>query len=132
MTDELKHGLYSTYKNKKCRCDLCKAASAAYSREARRRRAEKSDPTVPKAKFTRVSQSDLERARYFLEDGCSYPEAAETTGIHAETLRRRLPGYTRQGRINMFDIHKNASLGKLLKEIQSIDLPEEWPENYKG
>lgn len=33
---ELEHGKTSTYSNKKCRCDECRAAQAAYCREWRR------------------------------------------------------------------------------------------------
>ena len=32
------HGTASTYNNWGCRCDLCRAASAAYARELRARR----------------------------------------------------------------------------------------------
>lgn len=43
---------------------------------------------------SRATPEQLERAREFLEDGCPYPEAARSVGLHDTVLRRHLPGYT--------------------------------------
>lgn len=34
----MRHGVYSTYTNKGCRCDLCKGAAADYARELKDRK----------------------------------------------------------------------------------------------
>lgn len=79
----------------------------------------------------RVPLAVLMRARYFLEDGCSYPEAAETVGVSVDTLKRHFPGYTNQGRLAMNVINQRLDLKPLWLEIQSIPLPDDWPHNYK-
>jgi hypothetical protein len=36
MADEVEHGLYATYTNLKCRCELCRKAAAEYMRGYRK------------------------------------------------------------------------------------------------
>lgn len=40
----MQHGIFSTYNNKKCRCDLCKAANARYQKDYRARNAKLNVP----------------------------------------------------------------------------------------
>lgn len=45
------------------------------------------------ARYPRLTDAQIARARSLLEDGASYAETARTTGHDADTLSRRLPGY---------------------------------------
>jgi hypothetical protein len=40
-----------------------------------------------------VTPEELEHARLFLEDGCSYAEVERTFGRSYDTIKRHLPGY---------------------------------------
>lgn len=116
----INHGTEWGYRKRGCRCALCKAAAkraskASYERTKKRR------GTITLAKRSRLSLDKLKRAKYFLDDGCSYKEAGETVGIGADTLARYFPGSKSQ-RLNMNAINQDPELRALHWEIMHIEL----------
>ncbi len=82
------------------------------------------DRVSPK-KGSVVTQEQLDRAQYHLEDGCSYLETSRTVGVSQKTLMQYFPGYKGQGRLNMVEINSKPELKKLHDEIWNMKLPDE-------
>lgn len=126
----LDHGAYK-YIRDKCRCAVCTEAHREKVKDYRHRakmgkvekRGKWARKVTPKPRSS-ITQEQLDRALYHLQDGCSYAEAGRTVKINPAVLKSYFPNFEGQGRLNMVEINSNPELKALHDEIWNMKLPE--------
>lgn len=119
---EINHGTEWAYRKRLCRCVVCVRAQKKRVKDKYRQKLAKLGKAKP-FPGSKITQEQLDRAFYHLQDGCSYAEAARTVGMGQDTLMRYYPGYKGQGRLNMVEINSTPELKKLHDEIWNMKLP---------